>query len=188
MEILEQLEGAFDSTGRIVGRIQPAQLSEPTPCKEWDVRALLEHATGVINRFRSTALREPAGDAPPSFRDDLGDDFFASYRTAANAALSAWSRAGALEGTCRSPAGTEIPAPVAANINFVDTLVHGWDMAKATRQQFAIDPALAEAALEFCGSFVTDEIRNRGAFGPIVPVADDASATDRLVGFLGRQP
>lgn len=188
MEILKQLEGAFDSTGRIVAGIQPGQLSEPTPCKEWDVRALLEHTIGVINRFRSTALREPHSEATLLVRDDVGDDFIASYRTAADATLAAWSKPGALEGMARLPVGSEMPAPVAAGINVTDTLVHGWDLAKATGQQVVIDPALVEAALEFSRSFVTDEIRTRGAFGPVVPVPDEASATDRLVGFLGRQP
>jgi uncharacterized protein (TIGR03086 family) len=184
MEILEQLEGAFRSTGRVVAGIRPAQLNEPTPCKEWDVRALLDHTIGVVTRFRLTALRQPQGDAPAA----VGEDFLGEYRAATEATLAAWAGRGPLEGTCLLPIGTEIPARAAAGINAVDTLVHGWDLAKATAQPVEIDPALADAALEFCRSFVTDEIRNRGAFGPIVPVADDASATDRLAGFLGRQP
>jgi uncharacterized protein (TIGR03086 family) len=78
---------------------------------------------------------------------------------------------------------------MAAGINAVDTLVHGWDLARATGQDSTLDAALATAALEFCRPAITDEIRaGRGAFAAIVPVADDASPTDRLVGFLGRQP
>jgi hypothetical protein len=33
-----------------------------------------------------------------------------------------------------------------------------------------------------------DAIRSAGAFGPEVPVPDDAPAQDRLLGFLGRRP
>jgi uncharacterized protein (TIGR03086 family) len=82
----------------------------------------------------------------------------------------------------------ELPAPVAAGVNVTDTLVHGWDLARATGQALTIDPTLASAVLEFCRSAITDDIRQRGAFGPIVPVADDGSPCDQLVGFLGRQP
>jgi uncharacterized protein (TIGR03086 family) len=186
VEILEQLEGAFGSTGRIVAGIRPAQLSEPTPCKEWDVRTLLGHTTGVITRFGWTARRE----SPPeeASTDKVAEDFADAYRAATASTLAAWARPQALEGTCRLPIGMELPAPVAAGINVTDTLVHGWDLARATGQTLTIDPALAAATLEFCRSAITDDIRKGGAFGPIVPVSDDASPTDQLVGFLGRQP
>jgi len=186
VEILEQLERAFGSTGRIVAGIRPEQLSEPTPCKEWDVRTVVAHATGVIARFRSTALRQEAPSHAGA--DDLADDFVGAYRAAAESTLAAWARPGALEGTCRLPIGMEVPAPAAAGINTVDALVHGWDLARATGQDTTLDPALATAALEFCRLAITDDIRERGAFGAIVPVPEDASPTDRLVGFLGRQP
>ncbi len=188
MEILEQLEGAFASTGRIVAGVRPAQLSEPTPCKEWDVGTVMAHATGVIRRFEWTALRQSPPAAAPAGPDDLDEDFVGAYRSAAESTLAAWSRPGALEGTCRLPIGMELPASAAAGINTVDALVHGWDLAKATGQDPTLDPALATAALEFCSTAITDDIRNRGAFDAIVPVPDVASPTDRLVGFLGRQP
>jgi uncharacterized protein (TIGR03086 family) len=187
VEILEQLEGAFDTTERIVAGIRPEQLSEPTPCKEWDVRTLVDHTTTVLTRFRSTALRQPPPEGAAT--GDADDDFIGAYRAAAGSTLAAWSGPGALEGNCQMPFGAEWPATTAAGINVTDTLVHGWDLAKATGQDPALDPALAAAVLEFCRTAITDEIRaGRGAFGPMVPVPDDASATDRLVGFLGRQP
>jgi uncharacterized protein (TIGR03086 family) len=187
VEIVEQLRGAFDATGRIVAGIRPEQLSEPTPCKEWDVRTVVDHTTTVLTRFRSTALRQPPPEAGPT--GDAGDDFVGDYRAAADSALAAWTSPGALEGNCRMPFGAEWPATTAAGINVTDTLVHGWDVAKATGQDATLDPALAAAVLEFCRVTITDELRaGRGAFGPVVPVADDASPTDRLVAFLGRQP
>jgi uncharacterized protein (TIGR03086 family) len=187
VEIVEQLRGAFDTTGRIVAGIRPEQLSEPTPCKEWDVREVVDHATTVLTRFRSTALREPPPEGRPT--GDADDDFVGAYLAAADSTLAAWTSQGALEGNCLMPSGAEWPAITAAGINATDTLVHGWDLAKATGQDATLDPALAAAILEFCRATVTDELRaGRGAFGPIVPVPDDASPTDRLVAFLGRQP
>jgi uncharacterized protein (TIGR03086 family) len=188
VEILEQLEGAFDSTGRIVAGIQPARLSAPTPCKKWDVGTVVAHATSVITRFRWTALRQSPPNEDGDYGDPLADDFVGAYRAAAESTLAAWSRPQALEGTCRLPIGMEVPAPAAAGINTVDALVHGWDLASATGQDPTLDPALAAAALEFCTLAITDDIRGRGAFGTIVPVAEEASPTDRLVAFLGRQP
>ena len=35
---------------------------------------------------------------------------------------------------------------------------------------------------------IDDLLRSSGQYGPRVPVPDDASAMDRLVGFIGRDP
>jgi hypothetical protein len=48
MDIVDHLDGAFASTGRIIATVTPDGLRAPTPCAEWDVRALLNHATGVV--------------------------------------------------------------------------------------------------------------------------------------------
>ncbi len=36
--------------------------------------------------------------------------------------------------------------------------------------------------------FPEEAMRSPGAFGPEVPVAEDASDQDKLMGFLGRKP
>jgi hypothetical protein len=35
---------------------------------------------------------------------------------------------------------------------------------------------------------IDELLRTSGQFGPRVPVPDDASAQDRLIGFIGRDP
>jgi uncharacterized protein (TIGR03086 family) len=183
VEILKQLEGAFDTTGRIVAGVRPDQLSEPTPCKEWDVRAVLAHATTVLVRFRAVALREPL----PEPTTEQPEDFVSAYRAAAESALAAWTSPGALEGTCRMPFGAEWPATTAAGVNATDILVHGWDLAKATGQPADLDGRLAAHVLGFAEQALTPQTR-APRIGPALTVAADASVTDRLVAFLGRQP
>ena len=161
------LDGAFDGTGRIVAGVDAMQLGAPTPCSEWDVRALINHVTSVVARMRFSAARAAA---TPALEDE---DFVANdpgpiFQRVAAATLAAWSEPGALDGTCVLP--------------------NGWDLAVATGQDATIDPALAGAALEFSQGFVTDELRGPGRpfRAPVAPPVG-ASPTDELVAFLGRR-
>jgi uncharacterized protein (TIGR03086 family) len=184
MDTLKLLQRTFESTGHILEGVGPDELSNPTPCSEWDVRALLDHVIGVIAGFGAAAARESAPPAPP----EVGDEPLAAYRTVTQQALDAWNRPGALEGTCTIGHGLTVPAGVAAGINVLDTLVHGWDLARATGQDETLDPELAAAALEIARQVVSDEIRGSGSFDAPVAVSAAASPTAELVAFLGRRP
>jgi uncharacterized protein (TIGR03086 family) len=80
----------------------------------------------------------------------------------------------------------ELPGEVAALVALDEVVVHGWDLAVATGQPYAVDDASVEGALRFASSFGDD--RPPGLFGPAVPVPDDAPALDRLLGATGRDP
>jgi uncharacterized protein (TIGR03086 family) len=185
MDTLELLAGAYASTGRTIDGIRPDQLHAPTPCHDWDVHAVLAHVIGATASLAATARRQPQ---PTLEGDPVGDDPAAAYAAVTADTYAAWQEPGALDGMVTLPIGVEVPATVAAGISFFDVLVHGWDLAKATGQDATLDPALAEAAIAVTAGLVTDDIRGVVGFGPAVEVAADASPTDRLVAFLGRQP
>ncbi len=63
-------------------------------------------------------------------------------------------------------------------IDFSDTLLHGWDVAKATGQDTTMPEGLAAAAYEIIHGAFTDDQR-KGVFKPEVEVGDDASPQDR---------
>jgi uncharacterized protein (TIGR03086 family) len=185
MDTLELLDGAYTSTSRIIAKVTADQLGAPTPCRDWDVRQLLNHTTGVIGRFVATASRAEA----PDREDWIGKDPLASYDDATRANLAAWSAPGALDGACTLPIGIELPANAAAGINFIDALVHGWDLATALHLDSTLDPELATAALEVSRMVIQDGFRGPGkGFGYVVEVPAGASPTDQLVAFMGRQP
>ena len=65
--------------------------------------------------------------------------------------------------------------------------MHTWDLARATGQDDALDPAFCAELLE--GMIPAEEaMRGSGQYGARVPVADDAPVQDRLLGFIGRDP
>ncbi|MEV6824100.1 maleylpyruvate isomerase family mycothiol-dependent enzyme [Amycolatopsis sp. NPDC051102] len=68
-----------------------------------------------------------------------------------------------------------------------DIWMHTWDLAKALGHE--VDLGEERCAATLAGMQPMEEmLRGSGQFGPAVPVAGDASAQDRLIGFLGRDP
>ena len=186
MDTLDALDRSFASTREAVARVGPGELTLPTPCSEWDVQAVLDHVITVLTVFEAIAAKrapEPVGGHGAAIDDPL-----VAYDKAAATTLAAWGAPGALDGEGTLPIGLTVPTELAAGINFLDCLVHGWDLRRALGDETELDPQLAEHALEVATVVVTPELREAGAFAPEVPVAADASPTARLVGFLGRQP
>jgi len=77
---------------------------------------------------------------------DLGDDPAQAYRDTIEPLLTAWKQPGALQRHLDSPAGRK-PAEFALWVHLRETLVHGWDLAAATRQRACLDNAVIVASL-----------------------------------------
>jgi uncharacterized protein (TIGR03086 family) len=186
---LNTMQDACASTERIVAAVTADQLGRPTPCTEWDVRALLNHVIGTL------ALGEALlGDTQPENGirpggvpdvDLVGDDPLTPYRIGVERLLAA-AGGDALTRMHQTPFG-EMPGAVLGGFTTVDIAVHGWDLARATGQEATLDSDLAESLFGFAQQTLSDDQR-APRIGPQVPVAADAPVTDRLVGFFGRRP
>ena len=150
------------------------QLDAPTPCDEWDVRALLNHMLDTQRYFLGSARGEdvsPPGPNPPEL---LSDDPHADFSQTRADMLHTFGEPGVIEKT--GPA---------LGVAFADLLVHGWDLARATGQDATMPEGLPEAAFEYIHGRFTDEQR-KGLFKPEIEVPDDAPAQDRLLAYMGR--
>lgn len=122
MDDLTALRAAFGRL-RALAPAGPDDLGRPTPCAEWDVRALLDHVVAG----QSGLVAVLAGDVPDwSERDRLGDDPAGAVDRALDAALDAFSGPGAVDATSEKLPGLRIVDFAAA-----DAVVHGWDLATA---------------------------------------------------------
>jgi uncharacterized protein (TIGR03086 family) len=117
---------------------------------------------------------------------DTGDSVERQVIGAARPALDAWHRRG-LNDTV-TLASNELPATFAASILSIEFLVHGWDYAAATKHPIDVAESLADYVLGLAKKVITPEGRATVGFDGPVPVADDASALDRLIAFTGRDP
>jgi hypothetical protein len=66
-------------------------------------------------------------------------------------------------------------------------MLHGWDVARAGWQPFAVSDDLGAELLR-CLEPTLDQGRQLGVYGPPVRVPEDASAFDRALGLSGRDP
>jgi uncharacterized protein (TIGR03086 family) len=164
----------------VIAGISPDQYDNATPCAEWNVRQVLEHAMGVVAGMGQAA----SGMQPTEFV--LADDPGAQFELIAADTIAAWRTDGVLDQVLHFAAGP-MPGRVYASINLLDTATHSWDLAVATGQDATLPDDVALAAYEASQMFVSPEIRS-GRFGPEVPISEDADPTQRLVAFLGRNP
>ena len=181
-----QYRRALLNTGRIVVGVRPEDLPKPTPCKDWDVRLLLNHIIGGNKMFAELARGgrvESSGVMDDYTLPDPGSNYLAS----ADDVLAAWAEPGALERRVHMTFG-DIPGSAAVSIHFLDIVVHGWDLARATGQDTTIEPDIAAEALDISHGLLSPELRATGVFGPEVELSDDHPLHDRLVAFMGRRP
>ena len=183
VDIVDDLTLAYERAASVVADAVGA-LDRPTHCEKWDVRAVINHMVGLIWMFTLANQGQQAGEGDG---DMLGADPLAALEAARNATLASWRAPGAFDGDRTYPFGS-FPAPAAALVNLEEVVIHTWDLSKATGQDPAIDPAVAELVLDFCRSIPLDDYRAHGAFGPPVAVPATAPVTDRLVALLGREP
>jgi uncharacterized protein (TIGR03086 family) len=190
MDAVRLLAGAQAWTGSIVAGVREDDLPRSTPCVEWDVSTLLDHLIADLDVFNRLATGEPLDlvtaidpKAPENAaRATPGPAH--QFERLADESREIWSRPGALEQTYKT-SQSELPGNALVMITLIDTLVHGWDLAKATGQDTEMPDEVAEAALAFTMRMMKGR---RVGFGDPVPVPEEASVTDRLVGWLGRNP
>lgn len=191
MESYAAFEQAVMSTAGIVKIVRQDQMTAPTPCSEWDVRALLNHVIGTL--WLGQAL---LGDSEPRYAmapgglpdaDLARTDPAAAYAEASEAALAAAGAGDALTRLHTTPLG-DMPGPILAGFTTLDILVHGWDLAKAIGHPVVLDDAVAEHVMGFAQQSLASEEMRAGRIGPALAVPEAASVGDRLAGFLGRQP
>lgn len=188
-DVIDLLDHGFAWTAERLAHVGPEDLDSPTPCETWQLRHLLNHMLASLDRLAAAAegeVAEPSQfDAHAQARTDrLGDDCGqAAFAATRQRAMTVWHQPEVMARTCELPLGS-VPAPVAAHINLVEVVVHGWDVSQATGEAAAIPPELAEPILAFSRQAV-DPARGR-AFGPDLGVGD--TVPDRVVAFLGRKP
>jgi uncharacterized protein (TIGR03086 family) len=184
------MKRAVSSSRSVVTSVTSDQMDDPTPCQSWKVRDLINHMiqapTFAAIVMETGEFESDAGEAA----DHAADDYIEAYDAATARAIAAFGVDGALEKVVKLPFG-EMPGSIFLHIAAGDAFVHGWDLAKATGQATDLDPDLAAELLVAVSPLLPDQMRGpdgKAPFGPVVEVPADATAADRLAGFLGRRP
>jgi uncharacterized protein (TIGR03086 family) len=172
----------------VVAGVRDDQLDAPTP-SDVPVATLLDHFVGLTLAFRDAANKstEHTGAAPNAAAGNLVDDWRERLPRQLEELAEAWRNPQAWEGMTEA-GGVTMPADLMARVAVNELVIHGWDLATATGQDYAVDPDSVQASLEFTTLSAEEGAEREGLFGPVVDVPSDASPLDRSLGLAGRRP
>jgi uncharacterized protein (TIGR03086 family) len=188
---MHDLEPATRTLAGVVGGVRDDQLTAPTPCRDTSLGDLLDHVDGLALAFTEAASKSPpeGGSQPPSPDGTrLAPDWRQRIPDRLAALAGAWRDPDAWTGMTQA-GGVELPGEVAGLVAIDEVVVHGWDIAVASGQDYDCEDGPLRAAYEFVQASVAENPQGTpGLFGPPVSVADDAPLLDRLIGLTGRDP
>ena len=186
MDTFEQLERVIPTLGELVRGTRADQLDNPTPCARFTVRDLLGHFIGNLDIVADGLRGAPMPDALPPRPEILGDDPAAVYDKVTADLLAAAREPGALDRVLHVPFG-DVPAPVLLQFIAFDLMMHSWDLATATGQQYSAPDDLVAAADTFARQAIAPEWRDGDTFAVEIEPPASATPLERLVAFSGRQ-
>lgn len=187
-EVLKCYRRRADAFEALIAGTRDDQWSDQSPCEKWDARAVVDH----IVMMQDVMLRPL--DLAPTAGPTVADDPLGAFRRARADVEALLTDPANASRMTSSPAGELSVAEMVHQVASQDLVHHGWDLAKATRQDATINPDDVAELLPVVES-LPPEVYIPGAYGPDievlgpkVPVSDDASPQDRLLGLLGRDP
>lgn len=175
-----QYEQAIAAARSVIAQVRDDQLDQPTPCRSWNVSALLGHMIGGQNFFASAMAGQP-----PAEQAWAEGDRVATFDLEAKRAVAAFSEDGAMERMVELPFGT-FPGQVFLGIAALDTFTHAWDLARAIGASTDLDPELATALK--AQAMIGDAMRGDEPmpFAKATTAPAGATAADQLAAHLGR--
>jgi uncharacterized protein (TIGR03086 family) len=181
-EILDRYRSIADDLTARVEAVPDSAWDNQSPCAEWSARGVMAHvidvAHGAVDALDGVTHVPVAADALEPAKD------WAGARERIESALADPQRAGTL---VDSPFGQVPFAALVDQLLRIDTLIHTWDLARATGGDERIDADAAAETLQALSAIPDAMLRDSGAFGPAIPAPADADAVTALMCFAGRR-
>ena len=206
---VELLERAVAYTRGTLAGVSSAALTNPTPCRAWDLSRLLDHMDDSLDAFTHASagkvalapLPRPSRDAPVLER----------IHARACTLIGAWTRE--LSGPSLTSESVRVGDRRLAGVTLVaagslEVAIHGWDVGQSTGRPVPLPDTLAAALLPVAHELVTPQDRPRRFAPPATPVlralrapgpgstanaqtpgltnTSTTTPSTQLLGFLGR--
>jgi len=176
----------------LVVNVPDEAFGAPTPCPGYTVGDLVEHVGTMAVAFGAAATKETEGIGdrrPTGDASQLPHDWRERIPQFLTALAEAWRDPLAWTGHTRV-GGADLPGEIAGVIALDELVLHGWDLARASGQDFDVDPASLHVVHGFLGGLADPEQAGMraGLFAPVVEVGPDEPMLDRVVGLAGRDP
>ncbi|MCD2194936.1 TIGR03086 family metal-binding protein [Actinomycetospora endophytica] len=177
---------ALDVATSLIRDVRTDQLSRPSPCAGWDLRALLEHMVGQNHGF-ADAVESAAGVPVAAFAPRAFTA--AAWEASAERVAAAFEAAPGEREVLLVEISPERRFPVSTALRFhlLDTVVHTWDVATTVGLEFRPDDDLAQLVHAGAAAVPTGPGREApgAAFAPPLDVEGDDPWMTTLA-LLGR--
>jgi uncharacterized protein (TIGR03086 family) len=176
-------------TTKILAGVKDDQLAARTPCERLSLSELVAHVGGLGVAFAAAARKdvgELTGRPPDATAYLLTDDWRTAYPDNLAGLAEAWQAPDAWQGMTQV-GGVDLPSEVCGMVGLTEVVIHGWDVAVSTGQDYHVDDDVADAVLGHLTGF-TSGAPVEGLFGAAVEIGSDASAFARALALSGRDP
>jgi uncharacterized protein (TIGR03086 family) len=172
---------------QVVEQVQLLDWDRASPCAGWTVLDVLGHV-GMATRFGSSLLRDEAPmwePVDPPGAEVEGDPraWWLSLVEPAREAV----READLERVVDSPMGRRSVAE-GLTLPAVDLFVHGWDIGRSAGLVVEIPAEAIEFVHRVIAPIPDEMVRSDRVFGKEVPAPSDASPSEALIAWTGRDP
>jgi uncharacterized protein (TIGR03086 family) len=185
-EPIELLVAANDEFARRLRLVGADDWRRPTPCSEWDVRALVNHVVGANIRYQLLLHGAPTEQVEATrLVDHLGEDALLSFVETAHGVVASFREDGALERIAHHASGDRSGREL-LSMRILDAAIHAWDLARAIDADETIDDDVVAFLLAYTAEL---DLGAQRAFAlPDAHVARDAPPQAQLIHRLGRHP
>lgn len=180
MKLSVLLDRARDHALPVIATISDDDLTKPTPCADYDVRALLDHLLHVVVEFQKLAGKQDADFSHTPNYPDWRTQFPAETAKL----VEAWGKPGADEGIAGN---MKMPAQTVGGLALLDLTIHASDLAQATGRRFEPDPEVFAAVVDLVAQMGPTAIEWK-VFKEPVEAPEGASAFEQLLASTGRDP
>jgi uncharacterized protein (TIGR03086 family) len=186
-----RLTTAIDYADAVLDAVTARQLSQPTPCRAWNLHMLLEHVDESLGTLHEgiTAGQVAAHPARPTALPNS-----ANSANSAAALVGVFRRRAAALLDASAQADSDVPVTIGGQLMPLDCLrtvgaleitVHAWDVSQACGQRLTIpeEPAsdlLAQAFL------LVPRLGRAPLFGAPTLAPSRSTSSDLLAAYLGR--
>ncbi|MGH1491571.1 MAG: TIGR03086 family metal-binding protein [Acidimicrobiales bacterium] len=173
----------FDAAVR---RVAADRWSSLSPCEGWQAKDVVAHTMEMNLRVAGFAAEAGITAEAKAMEADISDDPLAAWQSSLDALIIAVDSEGVLQAVATTPFG-EMPVDKFLGFAWVDSLIHTWDLAKATGQAPVLDADLVDRAYHRLVQ-AGDSLRGPGAFGPAVEETSDMTMLEKFIAISGRNP
>lgn len=178
-EVAERYRAVAAGFTRRLERVPPAGWAAPSPCPDWTARDVAVHV--VMTHLRVLARME--GTEAVDVQPDA--DLLGAWRAATGAVQEALDDPARVSTVMGGMFGDQPFEQLVGGVLCTDTLVHTWDLARATGQDETLDAGAVANASAFLDP-LGEAIRRPGGFGAKLDPTPGADDQTRFLNFCGR--